>query len=294
MRKYPGPRRSGCSIDPLTPVRWRIRIQVIRGETLQTNVARPPNRFISENFLHELFLAQSAWRRRTAWSRRLRITPRRGQHFLGFGQIHRHARLTKNVFARFERAEIVHGRVEYGGVPIQNDVDWQRHQVRPVAHRGRLRQELGTEFLRAFVRRIRDRQRSRRPLPSSRPASAASERCCPPPRSQSEAFDSLFARLVCSRSSQYTGQDGFDQLQRLVFKIHLTQRARPTAAYASFSPRKQQVRRLAVPRGSRATRGSVIHRRGMAKKKGGVGRHVTKNVPRIFRTQPAFPPHLGA
>ena len=34
--------------------------------------------------------------------------------------------------------------------------------------------------------------------------------------------------------------------------------------------------------GSRATRGSVIHRRGMAKKKGGVGRHVTKNVPRVF------------
>jgi len=34
--------------------------------------------------------------------------------------------------------------------------------------------------------------------------------------------------------------------------------------------------------GARATRGSVIHRRGMAKKKGGVGRHVTKNVPRVF------------
>ena len=34
--------------------------------------------------------------------------------------------------------------------------------------------------------------------------------------------------------------------------------------------------------GAKATRGSVIHRRGMAKKKGGVGRHVTKNVPRIF------------
>jgi large subunit ribosomal protein L28 len=34
--------------------------------------------------------------------------------------------------------------------------------------------------------------------------------------------------------------------------------------------------------GSRVTRGSVIHRRGMAKKKGGVGRHVTKNVPRLF------------
>ncbi|PYI45163.1 MAG: 50S ribosomal protein L28 [Verrucomicrobia bacterium] len=34
--------------------------------------------------------------------------------------------------------------------------------------------------------------------------------------------------------------------------------------------------------GSRGTRGSVIHRRGLAKKKGGVGRHITKMVPRIF------------
>ena len=34
--------------------------------------------------------------------------------------------------------------------------------------------------------------------------------------------------------------------------------------------------------GSRAVRGSVIHRRGLAKKKGGVGRHITKMVPRSF------------
>src|SRR5207248_6080080 len=34
--------------------------------------------------------------------------------------------------------------------------------------------------------------------------------------------------------------------------------------------------------GSRVARGSTIHRRGMAKKKGGVGRHVTKNVRRDF------------
>ena len=34
--------------------------------------------------------------------------------------------------------------------------------------------------------------------------------------------------------------------------------------------------------GSKSSRGSIIHRRGMAKKKGGVGRHVTKNVPRTF------------
>ena len=29
-------------------------------------------------------------------------------------------------------------------------------------------------------------------------------------------------------------------------------------------------------------RGSTIHRRGLAKKKGGVGRHITKMVPRNF------------
>ena len=30
------------------------------------------------------------------------------------------------------------------------------------------------------------------------------------------------------------------------------------------------------------SKGHVIHRRGMAKKKGGVGRHVTANSPRMF------------
>lgn len=34
--------------------------------------------------------------------------------------------------------------------------------------------------------------------------------------------------------------------------------------------------------GAKPTRGHVIHRRGMAKKKGGVGRHVTANTPRVF------------
>ena len=31
------------------------------------------------------------------------------------------------------------------------------------------------------------------------------------------------------------------------------------------------------------TKGSVIHRRGLAKKKGGIGQHVTKSVPRTFQ-----------
>jgi len=49
--------------------------------------------------------------------------------------------------------------------------------------------------------------------------------------------------------------------------------------------------------GSKAVRGSVIHRRGLAKKKGGVGRHITKSVPRIFapnlRRQRIWVPELN-
>jgi large subunit ribosomal protein L28 len=33
---------------------------------------------------------------------------------------------------------------------------------------------------------------------------------------------------------------------------------------------------------ARPSKGHIIHRRGMAKKKGGVGRHVTANTPRQF------------
>ncbi len=33
---------------------------------------------------------------------------------------------------------------------------------------------------------------------------------------------------------------------------------------------------------ARPTKGSKIHRRGLAKKKGGIGQHVTKSVPRTF------------
>ena len=48
--------------------------------------------------------------------------------------------------------------------------------------------------------------------------------------------------------------------------------------------------------GSKPRRGNVIHRRGLAKKKGGVGRHVTKNVPRTFspnlREQRVWVPEL--
>ena len=69
----------------------------------------------------------------------------------------------------------------------------------------------------------------------------------------------------------------FDRITITLFNIHLTKAAR-RGTFRGFFP----MSKICQITGSRATRGSVIHRRGMAKKKGGVGRHVTKNVPRIF------------
>lgn len=48
--------------------------------------------------------------------------------------------------------------------------------------------------------------------------------------------------------------------------------------------------------GANVTRGSRIHRRGLAKKKGGIGQHITKVVPRSFspnlRTKEIWVPEL--
>jgi large subunit ribosomal protein L28 len=54
------------------------------------------------------------------------------------------------------------------------------------------------------------------------------------------------------------------------------------AGFAPVSRSPKVMSRVCAITGSKVSRGSVIHRRGMAKKKGGVGRHVTKNVPRTF------------
>src|SRR5688572_26481072 len=47
------------------------------------------------------------------------------------------------------------------------------------------------------------------------------------------------------------------------------------------APRHQHMKVCAITH-ARPTRGSIIHRRGLAKKKGGIGQHVTKVVPRTF------------
>jgi large subunit ribosomal protein L28 len=74
-------------------------------------------------------------------------------------------------------------------------------------------------------------------------------------------------------------RDRFDHEVDLSFKILLTDRDARISLRGFFAIDMSKVCTIT---GSRATRGSVIHRRGMAKKKGGVGRHVTKNVPRFF------------
>ncbi len=65
-----------------------------------------------------------------------------------------------------------------------------------------------------------------------------------------------------------------------MFKNRLTEDGRHGTLRDSFS--RAVMSKVCSITGSKVTRGSVIHRRGMAKKKGGVGRHVTKNVPRTF------------
>ena len=71
-------------------------------------------------------------------------------------QIHRHARLTKNVFARFERGN-GHRRMHVGRRPDPDDVEIvEGEEVGPVRHRRRLRHIFATKFFRAFVGGIRN------------------------------------------------------------------------------------------------------------------------------------------
>src|SRR2546430_1782242 len=71
----------------------------------------------------------------------------------------------------------------------------------------------------------------------------------------------------------------FDELDRVSVQQSLDNRP-PRGTFCA--PISCAMSKVCTITGSRPTRGSVIHRRGMAKKKGGVGRHVTKNVSRLF------------
>ncbi len=57
---------------------------------------------------------------------------------------------------------------------------------------------------------------------------------------------------------------------------------RKGADLAGPSPGELKMSRECSITGAKPAKGHVIHRRGMAKKKGGVGQHVTANTPRLF------------
>lgn len=52
--------------------------------------------------------------------------------------------------------------------------------------------------------------------------------------------------------------------------------------------------RICIIRGTMPHKGRRIHRSGLAKKKGGIGRHVTKTVNRTVFPQPSGEAHLGS
>jgi large subunit ribosomal protein L28 len=52
--------------------------------------------------------------------------------------------------------------------------------------------------------------------------------------------------------------------------------------FPALHERESTMSRVCNVTGAKPAKGHVIHRRGLAKKKGGVGRHVTANTPRLF------------
>ena len=152
---------SARTFRPLISMRCRqcagaVGVQIGAGETLQANVVRPAEVILGEQFFHEEIAAQPE-RRRTKHRDQLGITLRGGEHFLGFGEVHRHAGLAENVFARLEGGD-GDGRMHVGRRADPDDVEiGEREQVGPVLHGGGVRRVFLAEFLRAFVGGIRDR-----------------------------------------------------------------------------------------------------------------------------------------
>ena len=84
-------------------------------------MVRPPKIAFREQFFDDEIAAQSK-RRRAEHCDQLGKTARHGEHFFRLGEIVRHARLAKNVFARFERGDR-HRRMHVGRRADPDDVD---------------------------------------------------------------------------------------------------------------------------------------------------------------------------
>ena len=145
-----------ADLDPLPPMRRRVRVQICAGETLQANVVRAAEIIFSEQFLHEQIAAQSE-RRRAKHRHQLGEALRGRAHFFGLRQVHAHAGLAENVFAGFERGD-GDGRMHVRRRADPDDIEVRdREEVGPILHRRGVRYIFLAEFLRAFVGGIRDR-----------------------------------------------------------------------------------------------------------------------------------------
>ena len=144
-----------ADLDALPPVRGRVGIQIGAGETLQAHMVRPAEVILREQFLDEQIAAQPE-RRRTKHRDQLGIAFRGGEHFLGLGEVHRHAGLAENVFARFQGGD-GDGRMHVGRRADPDDIEIrEREEVRPVLHGRGVRRVFLAELLRALVGGIRD------------------------------------------------------------------------------------------------------------------------------------------
>jgi len=92
------------------------------------------------------------------------------------------------------------------------------------------------------------------------------------------ALSHLQLRNVDAATGFRIAREKFDRGSGRLFNIRLTD----SWMHGTFRGFFRLMSKVCQITGSRPSRGSIIHRRGMAKKKGGVGRHVTKNVPRLF------------
>ena len=148
-------RVQAADLDALPPMRGRFGIEIGAGETSQANVVRAPEVILGEQFLDEEIAAQPE-RRRAKHGDELGVTFRGGEHFLGFGEVHRHAGLAEDVFAGLEGGD-GDGGMHVGGRADPDDVEiGEREEVGPVLHRDGVRRVFLAEFLRALVGGIRD------------------------------------------------------------------------------------------------------------------------------------------
>ena len=119
-------------------------------KTLQPNGVQLSEKIFREQFFHNAIAAQTVGRR-AQHGHLLGKAARSRQHFFRFRAIVCHSRLTKNMFARFERGN-GDGGMHVRGRPNPDDIDvWQSDEVGPVSDGDSGRNIFLAELFRAFI-----------------------------------------------------------------------------------------------------------------------------------------------